>query len=185
MNLIKKDLPDIYAPYYSDDSSRTSPGHIETLNHEFGHATQFTKSGKEFWSIYIKHIFENGGYGNGNGTASGIVAMSESWAEDFSFELLSQVYGADKYTPEIREKNYWYGYNWIPVGIYYDLMDADNERESYDRVSGFKFPELYQIFGPEIKSPQQFRDQLFVKYPTKAEAQREEIINLFTYYGYW
>jgi hypothetical protein len=183
-NLIKKDLPDIYAPYYSTDSSRTSPGHIETLFHEFGHSTQFTRSGKDFWGIYIKHIFENGGYGDGNGTAPSIVAMSESWAEDFSFELLSKVYGSDKYTPEIRDKNKWSGYPWIPVGLYYDLLD-DNKNESYDNVSGFTFPELYQIFGPDVKSPQQFRDQLFIKYPEKAESQREAIINLFTYYGYW
>lgn len=183
-NLIKKDLPDIYAPYYSDDSSRTSPGHIETLYHEFGHATQFTKSGKDFWSIYIKHIFENGGYGEGYGGATGLVAMSESWAEDFSFELLSKVYGAEKYTHGIRDKNNWYYYPWIPVGIYYDLMDAE-KNETFDNVSGFTFPELYQIFSPEVKSPQQFRDQLFIQYPTKAESQREEINNLFIYYGYW
>jgi hypothetical protein len=68
--------------------------------------------------------------------------------------------------------------------LYYDLLD-DNKNESYDNVSGFTFPELYQIFGPDVKSPQQFRDQLFIKYPEKAESQREAIINLFTYYGYW
>lgn len=183
-NLIKKDLPDIYAPYYSKDSSRTSPGHIETLYHEFGHATQFTKSGKDFWSLYIKHIFENGGYGEGTGGATGLVAMSESWAEDFSFELLSKVYGTEKYNHDLRDKNKWYGYSWVPVGIYYDLQDSE-KNEVFDNVSGFTFPELYQIFSPDVKSPQQFRDQLFIQYPAKAEAQREEINNLFIYYGYW
>ena len=109
--------------------------------------------------------------------------MSESWAEDFSFELLSKVYGAEKYTPAIRDKNRWGGYPWVPVGIYYDLLDPE-KNETFDNVSGFTFPEIYQVFGPDVKSPQQFRDQLFIKYPAKAEAQRNAIFGLYTYYGY-
>lgn len=182
-NLIKKDLPDVYAPYESTDNDRTSPYHIETLYHEFGHCTQYTRSGNAFWSDYIEHIFNNGGYGSGGGTVPGLVAMSESWAEDFSFEMLSQVYGATLYPHELRDKNVWTAYRWIPVGIYYDLMDEE-KNEVFDNVGGFTFPELYQIFGPDVRTPQQFRDQLFIKYPAKAEPQRDAIVALFKQYGY-
>lgn len=182
-NLIKKDLPDVYAPYENADPDRTTPYNIETLYHEFGHSTQYTRVGNAFWTDYIEHIFNNGGYGNGGNVASGLVAMSESWAEDFSFELLSKMYGTQKYPHTDRDRNIWSGYRWIPVGIYYDLHDEDSN-ESYDQVSGFTFPELYQIFGPEVRTPQQFRDRLFVKYPAKAEPQRVAIHALFKLYGY-
>lgn len=182
-NLIKKDLPDIYAPYESKDPDRTSPYHLETLYHEFGHSTQYTRSGKEFWSDYIEHIFNNGGYGSGGGSVPGLVAMSEAWAEDFSFEMLAKVYGSEKYPHEIRDRNVWTAYRWIPVGIYYDLIDEE-KNEDFDNVGGFTFPELYQIFAPDVRNPQQFRDQLFIKYPAKAEPQRDAIFNLFSRYGY-
>lgn len=179
---VQDKLPDIYVPYYSSDLKRNA-SHIETLFHEFGHSVHFMRAGEGFWLDYINHIVEYGGYGSGSEPLSGLVAMSEAWAEDFSMELLFQVYGSSLYSQSNRDAHSFYNYTWIPAGIYYDLTD-DDDQEAFDQVTGFTFPKLYRTFSPEIRSPQQFRDRLFDLYPEKSDAQRKEILALFEHYGY-
>jgi hypothetical protein len=182
-NLIKNDLPDIYAPYYSNQTNFTPARHIEVLFHEFGHSTHYVKSGNAFWTKYIDHIFQKGGYGDGNDPLSGLVAMSEAWAEDFAKEVLDYFYGKEKYSPELRDANTWRGYPWIPVGVYYDLHDhADNE--PFDKVSGFSFKEMYDVFSNDIDAPRKFMEGIIRTYPAKASGQEDNMDILFRHYGY-
>lgn len=181
--LIKNDLPDIYAPYYSSNTNRTPAGHIETLFHEFGHCTHYTQAGNAFWTKYIDHIFAQGGYGDGNDPLSGLVAMSESWAEDFSLEVLEYFYGKEKYSAQLRDENTWRGYPWIPVGVYYDMSD-DATNENFDRVSGFSFKEMYDLFSNEVDHPRAFERAILQTYPTKAAGQEADIDLLLRHYGW-
>jgi hypothetical protein len=182
--LIKNDLPDVYAPYYDVNTNRTPPGYIETLFHEFGHSTHYVKAGNSFWSKYIEHIFTNGGYGDGTQPLSGLVAMSESWAEDFSLEVLTYFYGPEKYPPSLRDANTWSGYRWIPVGVYYDLHDDDGGAEAFDKVKGFSFKEMYDLFSPETDHPAKFRNLLMLTYPYKSSGQEADIEALYQHYGW-
>jgi hypothetical protein len=182
--IVKNDLPDIYAPYYDANTNRTPAGYIETLFHEFGHSTHYVKAGNGFWSKYIEHIFANGGYGDGTQPLSGLVAMSESWAEDFSLEALSYFYGSDKYSPELRDANTWRGYNWIPVGVYYDLYDDDGGKEAFDKVKGYSFRQMYDLFSLETDAPAKFRARLISDYPDISAGQEDAITDLYEHYGW-
>lgn len=182
-NIIKNDLPDIYAPYYSTNTNVTPKRHIEVLFHEFGHSTHYMQAGNAFWSRYIDHIFLNGGYGDGNDPLSGLVAMSESWAEDFSKEVLDYFYGKEKYSPELRDANTWRGYPWIPVGVYYDLFD-DAGNEPFDKVSGFSFKNMYDAFSNDVDAPRKFMQTLITTYPSISAGQEADMDVLFRHYGY-
>lgn len=181
-NAIKNDLPDIYAPFYTTNPNRTPIGYLEALFHEFSHATHFTKAGPAYWSRYIEHIYGTGGYGEGNDAESGLVALSEAFAEDLSLEALAFTYGNEIYNASLRDANTSPAYPWIPWGIYYDMNDiADNE--SFDQIGGFSFRQLYDLFGPDVDNPEKFKSKLFLQYAVSADNQNKTE-TLFEHYGF-
>lgn len=171
--LVGDKLPDIYAPYYTRNTNNVPKGYIETLYHELGHAIHYAKVGNNFWNQYITYIFNNGGYGQAGLPNSGMIALSEAWAEDISNECAYYLYGNPNYL-QISEKNYG---TFITYGLYYDLYDNKQDtatiggnRRIYDNVSGISFQNMYQLFTQDIITPQQYRQALKSAYPAQAVA---------------
>lgn len=173
-NTLKSELPDIYAPFYNRYSRYARTSFIETLFHEFSHASHFAKVGPDFWLPYVEYIYGNGGYGNDSLPGSGIISMSESWAEDLSNIGLNYIYGNSRYL-SLNENT---DVNWIPYGLYYDVYDSGSN-ESYDAVSGIGFLQIYNQFTNETRSPEAIRERLKTAYPD----QSVELDELFRRYG--
>lgn len=180
---VKDKLPDIYAPYYTRNVNLVPKSFMETLYHEYTHASHYAKVGNNFWNIYIQHIFQNGGYGDGTEPDAGMIELSEAWAEDVSYFCAYQLYGLQRYISE-TEKLY---NDFIPYGIYNDIYDNSPDTATingniryFDQVSGISFTNMYQLLTPAIRSPQQFRQELKSNYPAQATA----IDSLFSVYGF-
>lgn len=158
-NAVKGHLPDVYAPYQASYQQGVPKYYMEALFHEFSHAGHYAKVGNSFWKPYIMHIYQNGGYGNGEQVESGLVALSESWAEDLSMQCLRYFYGSNVYTDEMLDANTNANYSWIPWGLYYDLFDV-GESESWDAIEDVSFEDMYGLFSPETDSPEILKNNL-------------------------
>lgn len=173
--VIADQLPDVYAPYYSRYSTAARASFIETMFHELSHASHFAKVGPEFWLPYVEYIYGNGGYGTPDLVNSGIVGLSEAWAEDLSNIGLNYIYNKPKYL----------GFNedpiqdWIPYGLYHDLNDAGTN-EAFDNVSDISFPQIYSLFTADTRSLATMKDKLKTSFP----AQQTAIDALFRQYNY-
>jgi hypothetical protein len=173
--IIQDQLPDIYAPYYIRFATAARASFIETMFHELAHASHYAKVGPAFWMPYVEYIYGNGGYGEPAFTNSGIVGLSESWAEDLSNICAYYTYGKSKYLD-------WNEHpieDWIPYGVYHDLYD-EGAAESFDKISGFTFPQLYGFLTTDTRSV----EALKLKAKNTVPAQHSDIDELFEHYGY-
>lgn len=182
VHLVKSALPDIYAPYYSNYNLGVPSGYIETLFHEFSHSVHFAKVGAEFWTTYIQHIYTYGGYGNGNQPLSGLVAISESWAEDLSFQCAKWNYGTTLYPKALLDYNTSPAYSWIPWGLYYDLYDEDTN-ETWDQVQNIRFEQIYALLSGEVNTPQKLKTVLKANFD-QLPGMEVSIDLLFNHYGF-
>jgi hypothetical protein len=177
-SIIGDKLPDVYAPYYNRNNNRVPRTFIETMFHEFTHASHYAQVGDAFWQDYIAYIFANGGYGDVTKPGSGMIQLSEAWAEDVSNFCAYQIYGDTVYI-RYNEKPYT---DFIPYGIYHDINDnaVDTIRHrTLDEVSGFTFTQMYQLLQSNVRTQQQFRDALKLRIP----AQSNAIDSLYAGYG--
>jgi hypothetical protein len=173
--VIQDQLPDIYAPFYERFATASRASFIETMFHELSHTSHYTKAGPEFWLPYVEYIYGNGGYGTPDLANSGIVGLSEAWAEDLSNICSYYTYGKQKYL-DLNEEPIE---DWIPYGLYYDLYDTGSN-ESFDITANITFPQIYSQLTTDTKSLDILKTKLKSTYPT----QQSGIENLFNHYGY-
>ncbi len=173
--VIKNQLPDIYAPYYSVYNTIARRSFLETLFHELSHTSQYAQVGPTYWLPYVKYIYTYGGYGNISLPNSGIVAISEAWAEDLHLHVLKYLYNQSVYDTNAETPIN----SWIPYGLYRDLND-DGINEPFDAVSGITYPEIYALLQQDMQDVWSLKAKLKLNYPTL----QTQIDNLFAHYGY-
>ncbi len=172
---IKDQLPDVYAPFYMRYSTAARASFIEVLFHELSHAAHYAKVGPAFWKPYVEYIYQHGGYGEKTFTNSGIISLSEAWAEDASNRCAYYIYKQQKYL----DRNENPTPNWIPYGLYYDLYDTGNN-EPFDQVSGITFTQIYDLFSSDVQSLTALKAKLKIAFPE----QQNAIEVLFNHYGF-
>ena len=173
--VIGDQLPDIYAPFYNRYANAARASFIETMFHELSHASHFAKVGASFWLPYVEYIYGNGGYGTPDLPNSGIVGLSEAWAEDLSNIGLYYIYNKQKYLALNEEPVD----DWIPYGLYHDINDTGNN-ESFDFVSNISFQQLYGFLTSDTRS----LGTLKTKLKTNFSTQQVGIDSIFNHYGY-
>src|SRR5687768_13984623 len=141
---IKEGLPDIW---YAWDLNEPSDVVKQTIYHELGHASHYTKAGGDFWGDYIAYILLCGSYGNGTCPGNGIIAVSEPFAEGVGAVLADNTYGTnhsnghpinDRWIFELEEEALNpSSSDWVPWGLYYDLVDnnSNNPSDVFDNVN--------------------------------------------------
>ncbi len=174
-NMVKNDLPDLFLQYNTKFPTQKE----STWYHEYTHASHYAQVGKDIWLPYIQHIVKFGGYGWLGEPTSGIIALSEAWAEDASQWCHEWKFGyADENLEDLGPNDL----DWIPYGIYYDLFDENNADNENDNVSGFSISELHSHLLPQITSPELLKEGLL---STINDAELTDAINvLFEEYGY-
>lgn len=129
---------------------------MQTLFHELGHASLYTRLGNDKWGKIIARTIAENGYGNQNGQDWGLIQLNESWAEFMGKEHHRRLHpagtafvwsvGNRQPYPDALENDRWFFANWINTGIYYDLMDIGNN-EGNDVLGGFTINNMFFTFG--------------------------------------
>lgn len=179
----------------------TAPQHYNSrlaqiVFHELGHASEYRKLG---WGWYIsmswaekRHWKTKYLYGEpGDNDNWGKVQVGESWAEYIGTEHALKKYGTTgwKYSemqgnfinyPFALEYEDWFDNNWIPTGIYHDLIDTDtNPFEFWDAVGGSSIPLMYAVFNSNTNNMCDYREQFLSTYPAFDQTLTR---NLFSHY---
>lgn len=154
----------------------------------------------------INNLFSgNSPYGNGSNTFdSPIIALGESWAYHMGQFLADRQYGAtssdageqftlyhngdiaglsshlialENYDPNLSG----YPFDWIPKGLYYDMIDTRNETifPVSDGVAGYTNQQLFNAFNSNITSLGAYRQNL-----PNINNQAVQVTNLFQQYHY-
>jgi hypothetical protein len=198
-NLLTGLLPSITTK--ESRTSTQSPHYSERLMqwslHELAHASFFTQVGQLYWERVIINIIAGsttlcGGYGCGTEVFAGDTQLNEAWAEFIGKEHHRRVHPAGQC--EIDANN-WVNYpaaleddpsfqnDWIPTGVFFDLMDATNLRtEPNDQIQGFTIAQQYNVFSPNIHSFCEYRDRFIQLNPSVSTTQFNGVLrqNNFT-----
>jgi len=183
---ISVEPPDVtYKFTFSEDVVR-STAVVSTMLHEFSHAVHYLRVGNIFWDVYIaavvtNNILKHGDYGNGTEIYAPIFAVSEAWAEDRSRHLFNMYYSnlplmlQDEEFDNRRTQ-------FIPYGLYFDLIDDNNDFPTWgivDPVTGYSWAQIYDSFDLTITSPRRLEDRLNNSFGTNPN-----INPLLTSYGF-
>jgi hypothetical protein len=146
-------------------------------------------------------------YGRGTDANGPQIALGESWAEyigeyfaDKTYGLMSSEdyfsFGGGDYTNnnpisgfsshlnvlENFDPTSSAHFHWIPVGLYYDMMDIRNENSPViDQVSGYTNQQFFNAFSSSITSLGSYKTNLLQQ---NGNNQSTQINSLFTQYGY-
>ena len=152
---------------------------------------------------------QNPPYGNGDqGANSAIIALGESWADHMGHFMADSKYQLNS-APTIMQRTLYNNnaiFNgsshinaledydpsrtfdpdaWIPVGLYYDLIDARND-ENFgrvnlnDQVSGYTNQQFFNALDEDIRSLPAFRIRLLNE---NSNNQAAELNTIFTFYN--
>ncbi len=198
-NLFSGLLPDITIKTGNYEREFYSARLMQTAFHELGHGSHFQRAGHQYWINFISAILRPsgncGGYGCGTGSKDGNIAVGESWAEFIGtkYALRNHPNGEKisvwNGTSLIRfddalEREIWFFNNWIPTGVYNDLMDVinnDPDENSWDRTGGLKIKELYEAFGPKVDRICVYETEILRMYPWLGF---NEVNEIFVRHGY-
>lgn len=181
-NLLTGLMPDITIKTGDFERQSYSARLMQTAFHELGHGSHFRRAGQGYWIDFIAAtLFPTGncgGYGCGTGTDDGNVAVGESWAEFIgtNHALRNHLNGQKESVwaggfirfDDALERETWFFNNWIPTGIYNDLMDVNNTdpfENTWDRTGGLTIQQLYQALGPNIDFPCDYHFEILRLYP--------------------
>jgi hypothetical protein len=150
--------------------------------HELAHTSHFMKVfGSSYWNNLVGAEILANGHGSSNSTASGIISLSESWAEHIGLTFSNMNYGLSNSVlgnyQTILEGVRNESLNHIPIGFYNDLIDvAPGEGLACDfgpaptpacgvitdAVGGFTNAQMFGVFNGSIDSPLKFRNSLII-----------------------
>lgn len=91
----------------------------------------------------------------------------------------------EKKNVEHAERNEMFYKNFIPCGLFYDLMDANPnplvplaDEFGYDRISGYTTKQIFDLMESNVQSMQEYRIRFERTYGANANTQL-----LFEHYG--
>ena len=197
-NLLTGLLPDITIKVGNFEQQSYSARLMQTAFHELGHGSHFQRAGHQYWLDFIAATLSPqgncGGYGCGGSADDGNVAVGESWAEFIGTnhalrnhpngEKQSVWQGGFIRFDDALEREIWFFNNWIPTGIYNDLIDVTNNdptEDNWDNVGGLSIQQLYQVLGPKIDEICIYRRELLGAYPF---LDQNLVNNIFIIHGY-
>lgn len=185
-------LPDITIKIGNFERQSFSARLMQTSFHELGHGSHFQRAGTGYWIDFIwATLFPTGncgGYGCGTGADDGNVAVGESWAEFIgtNHALRNHPNGEKESVwangfirfDDALERETWFFNNWIPTGVYNDLMDVTNTdpfENGWDRIGGLTIQQLYNAFGPDVDFMCDYQEEIIRLYPFLGRTNVEDI----------
>lgn len=172
--------------------------------HEFAHTSHYFKVGTDYWNTFIYHTVSsnlaNDTYGSNITSLPGrFCALPEAWAQYMAYQVGMQYYPThqawfpdglnnrvfvNRTLVEHAEINEMFYRDFIPCGLFYDLMDANpnplvpSRIEPYDNISGYTTKQIFDLMESNVQSMQEYRIRFERTYGANANTQ-----NLFNHYG--
>ena len=207
-NLLTGVLPDITIRVGFRERNLHSARLMQTAFHELGHGSHFQRAGQGYWIDFIRATIRrhpddqcNGGYGCGNNPDDGNVQVGESWAEFIGTNHALRLHpngqkasrwwavaqgfpGGTSSLIDYRtalERETWFFNDWIPTGVYNDLMDVNNTwapENFWDRIGGLSINQLYNAFGPDVDFMCDYQEEIIRLYPFLGRNNVEDIFRI-------
>ena len=185
INLLQGLLPDMTFRVTGD----FEPAHYEvqlaqTAFHELGHGSHFRRVNTDYWlDVDAAELFHSVsdpnnpcfGYGCGGQTDDGNVQVAESWAEFIGTRnaltrypngvKASMFYWLNFSIDFVRfdvalEGEPWFFNDWIPTGIYNDLVDVgNNPAEPWDTTGGATIQQLWSAFNSNVDTMCKYQEE--------------------------
>ncbi len=148
-------LPDITI----NTSGLSYAGIYNVVNHELAHASHFSVVGTSYWTRYVNHIIQNGGYGNGAGIDSQLCAVGEMWGYYMGYARTKRRYPSiERGVKSVDE--------WIYPQKFWTI-------DSLDILLPFQ---IFDCLSPEVDTYDELVDRIYTLYPDKV-LQIEAILN--------
>ncbi len=209
--------PNLGTSFFSFKSDHLKETTYHELTHAAHYAKLGSAWYTQFLNSEVTAIINNIGsgsspYGNGGASYSSIIALGESWAYYMGHFMADLRYGVsysskaneqgidynNNYIPGlschlIALENYDpylinYPFDWIPKGIYYDMIDNRNDATAIpryvnltDQVSGYTNQQMFNAFSSGITTLQGYKSNLLSQ---NNNNQSTQVISLFSQYGY-
>ena len=197
-NLLTGLRPDITIKTGSSERRSYSTRLMQTAFHELGHGSHFQRAGHQYWIDFIAATLSPsgncGGYGCGDSPDDGNVGVGESWAEFIGTnhalrhhpngQKLSNWQGDFLRYDIALEEELWFFNDWIPTGIYNDLIDVTNNdvnEDLWDLTGGLTIQQLYFALSPKIDEICLYRQEILNLYPW---LDTNEVNEIFIRHGY-
>lgn len=169
----------------------------ETMYHELAHASHYTEVGNAFWATLGTALLAaavgpgDGAYGDGSTVGAERVALAESWGFYMGYKLIIDTYGCSStdmygynidYCDKVETGTLYYA-DFIPFGVFHDLMDYYNSDELFDNTSGYSIAQIFNTLSNSSNyTPIRFKNDFKSSYvPTN---QQYLVDALFAHYGY-
>ncbi|MBX7226580.1 MAG: hypothetical protein K1X55_11145 [Chitinophagales bacterium] len=197
--------PDVFFSYNPIGTNWPDYNYMQTVIHEYGHVSHFAIAGPSMWNKIVEQIataaiannFDplSPRYGYGTEPNAAYTALSESWAEDLSWEIMKSLYGdLTVYFPYYNTYNSFsavqdlirlntntsYQSNWIPYGVHFDLTDnGETEIGITDNVGITSFGQLYQQLSANNDSIGSYLTNVKTNIYSGSISQVDDLINSY------
>jgi len=156
-----------------------------TVYHEYAHSLHYFKANKFsnlHWLENINATIGFSGYGSDiNSFPGDFFALSEGWADFIGYNYAARKYGTGVIFSELnrwtmtdvtgnyndileRVPTFWNDF--IPRGLFHDLMDVNNSFEGFDNIQGHTILQIYNRFNDATWTIQKFRERWEDEYPS-------------------
>jgi hypothetical protein len=165
--------------------------------HEYAHAGHYTKVGNTYWEYNMQYTITYGKkntdgsvndaltYGAGNRDGHERCEIIEAWATLIGYYFTDKKYSTHFYnycvtnTKDYKQRleRLYLGWDIIPQGLFYDLLDAPTETETNngpnlptgtDNISDINIPSIYSKLDAHTHGFKYLRDRLVELKPNKA-----------------
>ena len=158
-------LPDIVQNIGPYDSRSFTEYVSWSIFHELAHASHQQATGNDIWDLWWGDYVTMLVNGNQYNKDSEIMSLVESWGFFYGNVLSDRKFGSGGLKNYINELDD-YTRNYLYEGVFYDLLDGYNYKETWDNISGVS---INSIFAPlkdkSIKSLKSYYSKFLEYYP--------------------
>jgi hypothetical protein len=200
-NLLSGFLPDYVISADSDlrDYHEFSCEISQDIFHELSHGSYFLRVGIPYWAKVIGQEAENecdpntvygcGNWQNSSNKKDIYIQLTEAWAEFLGQNFTKRIYPSGtiysdemsyKTLADLREDEHYFADNWIPKGIFNDLMDGNGtliNSETWDNINGKSIKQLFEVFGSTIRNVDEYRDEYMSQFSSTSLTDLQLIID--------
>ena len=184
-NILGSVLPDMtFSVRYTGEPLHYPARLAQTAFHELGHASHFRQVGALWWLQLGLDELQGGDYinpyGQGNNPDDSRLSLAESWAQFIGTDFALRRYPVgisyttnrsahptdilEPFSNLVEDENYFYGYEWMPCGLFHDLKDSYNGAEPWDNVSGVSLSQMYNTFSSSVNGWCDYANQFVNSY---------------------
>lgn len=145
----------------------------EIVNHEFAHASHFSKVGSNYWADYVSYIITYGAYGQESYYNAGVCGVGEMWGYAMGWLQYHEQYMKDIVRGSEMDYPRDESLHWFKPHILWDLYR--------DRIVNKQ--QIFSCLTSDVRSVMSLRSKMIARYPAKTDRIKEAFFD-YGYYDY-